>query len=502
MVVKMKSFFPANKGRWIQYTLTSLPIIFAAMIFTMNSFVDNFMAIVIPYGNQSLSFANQWTSMINGIIAATTLIGSALFGQYLGAGDRVKIREVLRGRMTIALSISICFAIPGVFAPNFMIDVISGFDKNLSVGIKSGAADYLSLISITWIMYAWGFTTAMILRESGYGNASLISAIISLLLNIILNAIFIYVLKTQDIKFLAYSTIISNVVTIFWNATFIWIKDRRIIVNPFKLLLVSKTIWMQFGKRIGSFLMLSLGSIFVNIRFIFWNIGFPTGSISKPEYGLNAGIILGISGMFFNIFWTTFESLNANIAIYVGRELGKNNIQQAKSNAKELQGFHAVVALSLGIILFSFSFAIEKMDFLADGYRLGLQEHEVSKKLTPEEIANASSVLLNKIKLTLWPLSWMMPFWIWYITKARLIAAGGMTKVVAMMDTFGGMIQTSWIVLINFIIIPNSHLDFPWAYAIFFLSDFIKLIIYEILYYKLNWAKNVTSEGEVVRSLE
>lgn len=498
MIKKLKCFFPANKGRWIKYTLTSLPIIFAAMIFTLNSFVDNFMAIVIPYGNQSLSFANQWTSMFNGIIAATTLIGSALFGQYFGADDKIKIRQVLRGRMTIALSISIFFAIPGFFAPKFMIDVISGFDKNLSFFIKNGAAQYLRLISITWILGAWGYTTSMILRESGYGNASLISAIISLSLNILLNAIFIYVLKTQDIKFLAYSTIISNVVTIIWNATFIWIKNRKIIINPLKLLSVSKIIWMQFIKRFGSFLLLSIGSIFVNIRFIFWNIGYPAGSIGDVKYGLNAGIILGISGMFFNIFWTTFESLNANIAIYVGRELGKNNIQQAKINAKELQGFHAIVAITLGITLFLFSFGVEKMDFLADGYRLGLIEEG---KLSPEEIQKASQILLNKIKLTLWPLSWMMPFWIWYITKARLIAAGGMTKVVAIMDTCNGIFQTGWIILINFTFVPNSSLDFPWAYALFFLSDSIKLIVYEILYRKLNWAKNVTSEGEVAKSL-
>jgi Na+-driven multidrug efflux pump len=38
--------------------MTSLPIIFAAMIFALNSFIDNFMAIPIPNGIDKLSYAN------------------------------------------------------------------------------------------------------------------------------------------------------------------------------------------------------------------------------------------------------------------------------------------------------------------------------------------------------------------------------------------------------------------------------------------------------------
>ena len=100
--------------------------------------------------------------------------------------------------------------------------------------------------------------------------------------------------------------------------------------------------------------------------------------------------------MFFNIFWTTFDSINSNVAVFVGKELGQNNIQNAKNNSKELLGFHTLLAICMGIILFSLSFGIEKMTFLAKGYKLSLISS--SPNLTDVEITSAISVFMRNIK--------------------------------------------------------------------------------------------------------
>lgn len=508
MINVIKSYLPSNKGRWIKYTLTSLPVIFSAMIFAFNSFIDNFMAVNISGGNQALSYANSWTSLVSGIIAATTVIGSALFGQYLGLDDRKKIREVVRARMVIAVSISILFAIPALINPQFMIQLISGFDSNLSNTIKDKASLYMRWISVSWILSAWGYTLAMILREAGHGTASLISSSISLAFNVIFNSIFIFGMN-KDIEFLAYSTIISMIVSLAFSAIYMWIKDKKIIVNPIKLFSVSSLIWKQFWKRSSSFALLAIGSLAVSIRFVFWNAGYPTGNVgNSKEYALSAATILGISGMFFNIFWTTFESINANIAIFVGKELGNNNIKQAKINAKELQGFHFIVALIMGLMLFSLSFAVEKMDFLTGGYEKELTDSLTNKMSIgqfdgdiKQTVMLGKQEFLKNLKWTLWPLAWNMPIWIWYITRSRVISSGGLTNITSLVDTIAGIVQTGWIALINYLIVKNVFIEFPWAYAMFFLSDLIKIPTFEILYRKLQWARNITSEGEVVQSL-
>ena len=501
MLSAIKTHFPSTKGSWIKYTLTSLPIIFAAMILSINSFIDNFMATSISGGNQSLSYANQWTQYCTGIISATTLVGSSLFGQYLGLQDKSKIREVVRARMLIAFIIAFIFFIPGLFSPHFLINVSSGFDKNLDSKIVENAVNYMRIITFSWLLQAFFYTYSMIIREAGYGNISLVASLISLFMNILFNSLFTFVLNF-GIYGLAISTIISLIAPIIFIILFLFFRSRILILNPLKIFSISKLVWIQIGNRFSTFILATIGSICVSTRFIFWNIGYETGKIgSNPDFHLSAANILGISGMFFNIFWTTFESINANVAIFVGRELGNNNYEKAKQNAKELQGFHLTFALVLGSLLFSLSFAIEHMSFLTKGYLEQLKEIVGNEKF--ELLKNdASKEYLENLKWTIWPLSWNMPLWIWYITKSRIISGGGRTNIVSLVDACSGLIQIGWISIINFIIVPNSNIAFPWAYSIFFLSDILKVPLFEILYRKVQWAKNITMEGTVAKSLE
>ncbi len=497
----IRNYFPNSKSEWLKYTLTSLPVIFAAMILSINSFIDNFMATSIQGGNQALSYANQWTNYLNGIFASTTLVGSALLGQYLGYGNRTKIREVVNVRVLIALIIAIAFIVPALVAPESMIHVSSGFDNKLDSDVINTAVIYMRVITISWILQALFYTSSMIIREAGHGKASLWASIISLTINILFNSIFTYVLEL-GILGLAIATIMSQSISLTLIVIYLLVNDRILLVNFFKIFKISHIIWKQIWKRLPTFFMATIGSVCVSTRFIFWNIGYETGSIGDNKlYYLSAANILGISMMFFNIFWTTFESMNANITIFVSRELGHNNIGKAKANAKKLQGFHLTFAVVMGIIFFALSFAIEKMTFLTEGYTQQLEQTLIKEFGQEQGVIKfkeikESAILeyMKNLKWTLWPLSWYMPIWIWYLTKSRIISGGGKTNITSLCDTVNGFIQIGWIALINFVIVPNTGIEFAWAYALFFVSDVLKVPLFEILYYKVDWAKNITLE--------
>ena len=161
----------------------------------------------------------------------------------------------------------------------------------------------------------------------------------------------------------------------------------------------------------------------------------------------------------------------------------------------------------MATLLFSLSFAVVKMHFLTDGYAKGLEE--TLAKENPDWTSQQISTIVNQgrdqflenLKITLWPLSWNMPIWIWYLTKKTIIASGGLTDATSLADTIMGILQIAWIAIINLVIIHDDFrpIAFPWAYAMFFISDLIKIPLFEILYYKLNWARNVTIETEVVK---
>lgn len=497
---KIVEHLPKNKYTWKAFTLTALPVILSAFIFSLNSFVDNFMSINIAGGNQALSYANAWNSIQLGVIAGTTIVGTSLFSQYLGKGNWFKIKEVINLRILFALAISLIFAIPCAIASDFMISVISGFDPDISTNIRNQAIDYLRIITISWVLNAWAFTVSMIIRERNHGFISMLTSVIMLIINIVLNSIFVYGLKF-GIVYLAYSTIISNGIAILFLMTWIWFRDRRVFCNVFKIFAVSSHITKQFFKRIWSFLLFALGQTTVSIRFIFWNIGYETGTIGDEVYRLSAATILGITGMFFNIFWTTFESMSATVAVYVGKELGQNNISQAKINAKELQGFHFITGWIIGLIALVISFVTFYMTFLADGYEKELIDYysvnPIPNGFTLEQIlSQGRTIFLENIRNSLLGITIFIPMFVWFVSRARIISVGGKTNIVAAAEAITGLCQTAWLILVCLVFSPMG-VSFGWAYFIFFLSDIPKCAAFEIMYQKVDWAKNITHDSTI-----
>ncbi len=392
-------------------------------------------------------------------------------------------------RILFAVGIAIIFALPTWITPSGMVKLISGFDEDLSQSIIDKSSSYILIITASWILNAIWYTISMVLREKHHGGASFISSLISLIANIVLNSIFVIWLNL-GINFLAISTIIANILGLVYCIVYMIIKDRSILINPLKIFVISSEILKQFFSRSISFIGFSISSIAITIRFTVFNVIYPTGTIGDATYKISAATVLGISGMFFNIFWTMFDSINANVAIYVGKHLGSNNFDEAQLNAKQLQGFNMIVAFVLSSLLFILTWCIPYMTFMADGYK-----KELVDSLTPEQQDAAVTFYLETIKETLWPLVFYMPMFIWFITRSKIVAAGGHTNIVAITEAICSCCQLGWIAIIGYGInggVTNPKLSFQVAYSIFFIADIPKLAIYEIMIKKVNWVKNIT----------
>ncbi len=493
----LKNNLPNNKKVWRSFTFTALPVVFSSLIFSLNAFIDNFMAINLSGGNESLAHANAWTEIQLEIIAATTIIGTAIFSQYVGKKEWNKVKEVINLRMLLSVGIALIFAIPCIFFNDFMIRVISSFDDHISQNVRNNANEYLRIIAISWILNAWAFTLQMIIREKNHGFISLFTSLLTVIVNIIFNSIFIYGLK-KPIIFLAYSTIISLSIEIIFLSIWIWIKERVLFINIFKIFKISKEIFQQFFKRLPSFILFVIASLTITLRFTLWNLGYPVGTIGNHYLRISAATILGLTGMFFNIFWTTFESLSATVAVYIGNELGNNKIDIAKRNAKQLQGFHFVLAIIMGLIALIFAFTTQYMSFLSEGYLKELKNYyeingnEIPNGMNIEQILEeGKSIFLQNIKNSLLGIVVFIPMFVWFVSRNRIISIGGKTNIVALIELLIGIFQILWLLMIV-LGLTRLNIVFAWSYFIFYFSDIAKWIVYEIVYCKIDWAKNVT----------
>lgn len=493
----LRNNLPNNKKVWKAFTFTALPVVFSSLVFSLNAFVDNFMAINLPGGNESLAHANAWTEIQLEIIAVTTIIGTALFSQYVGKKEWNKVKEVINLRMLFAVGIALFFAIPCICFSDFMIRVISSFDDQISQNVRNNANEYLRIIAISWVLNAWAFTLQMIIREKNHGFISLLTSLLTVIINIIFNSIFIYALN-QRIVFLAYSTIISLSIEIIFLSIWIWFKERILFINIFKIFQISREIFQQFLRRLPSFILFVIGSLTITLRFTLWNLGYPVGTIGNNYLRISAATILGITGMFFNIFWTTFESLSATVAVYVGNELGDNKIDEAKKNAKQLQGYHFVLGIVIGLIALTFAFTTQYMTFLSEGYLKELRNYyklyinEIPIGMSLDQILNEGQYeFLQNIKNSLIGIIVFIPMFVWFVSRNRIISIGGRTNVVALIESLGGIFQILWLLMIV-LGLTKLNIIFAWSYFIFYISDIVKWLIYEVVYYRIDWAKNVT----------
>ena len=98
---------------------------------------------------------------------------------------------------------------------------------------------------------------------------------------------------------------------------------------------------------------------------------------------------------------------------------------------------------------------------------------------------------LQNIKNSLIGIIVFIPMFVWFVSRNRIISIGGRTNVVALIESLGGIFQILWLLMIV-LGLTKLNIIFTWSYFIFYISDIVKWLIYEVVYYRIDWAKNVT----------
>jgi len=122
-------------------------------------------------------------------------------------------------------------------------------------------------------------------------------------------------------------------------------------------------------------------TFFIIYRTSIYSLGYPPGSLGVGVSGLS---VVSLTGALMNIFTVTFSSLSSMSSRFVGSELGKGNINQARINADQLKGFATLASAFMAIILVIFASLVPYMNFLAES-KVGFDGHaqltQVSRSL-------------------------------------------------------------------------------------------------------------------------
>ncbi len=498
---KILSYFPKSKMQWKEFTMLAIPVIGGSLLFALNSFVDNFMVGHITGAQAGLFAVNSWTSIIMGIFAGTAATGSILVAQFYYSGNKEKVREISKIRFLIAITIALLFAISSWVFPEKMVKAFISSPKpnsmgvidpvvlkDFNLGVEQGE-HYIKFIAIMWILIAFTFNIGNMLRETGHAKFPFIAGIFGLISNITLNYLTMRTNvfgKVMDAEGAAIATIAARA-TVLIILLFATIKKRiPIIFWPWKIFFISKKMQKEFWKRSLVFLFTAATMIFITLRNMIYTIGYPAGSIKSstdPSVTIGSADMLGISWAIFGVISVVFNAINIIVSKFVGGELGKNNIALAKENSKRVHGFMLVLTMPFVLLSIIAIFTLPYMHFLKD-------EKDIHGNL----LETKNALILKQAGMSMIALTIFLPWWNWFVTSRSCTLAGGKVNLVSTIDVItAGPIFLGWMAIVM-IFLGKAGVPFWAAYIVGFLADIPRGIAFMWVYYKKEWAFNITKD--------
>jgi putative MATE family efflux protein len=383
------------------------------------------------------------------------LEGAGVFiQQFTGKKDYDRIRDCYRFKI-ISSFIFLLIIIPLIYIfGHHLVWQYCKSDTNRNL-IFNEAMDYLRLIAISYIPFTIGYIYSTTYREMGLTKYAMYSSIVALVVNTILNLVFILGLK-QGAKGAAYATIISRICEMLFLIGLSRLKKFLFFRNAFKP--------FKFEKGIVKKILSKSYLLFIN------EIGFALGNILQTlAFSQRDGVLAAISVLttISNIITILIQGLSVGIGVIVGQDLGQGDFVKARDDNKKLSFLGIYLSLFTGLILVATSFVLPNI----------FKEIDNEQKKIATKLIIIYGVLLFANCLSI----------IYYYT----LKAGGRTFETLILDT-GFMLVVY--VPVSWILAMATNLNIIYIYLIVRGLDILKSVLGFILVKRGKWLQNLTIE--------
>ena len=370
--------------------------------------------------------------------------------QYYGKGDYTGISQVFSLVTKICGCIAVVFLAGTLFFPEQLMRILTNEETLIVLG-----SEYLRVIGISYVFSGIAQTFLAIMKNCGAVNMSTLINGVMVILNIALNAVFIFGLSgfpKMGIKGAALATVLATVVQFLWSVGYVLCRIRAV---KFSLRSCEKKLFGRFWQKTVPLLINNLA----------WGIGFSMYSVIMGHLGTDAVAANGIANISKNLVVCFCLGLGNAGSIIVGNRLGADRLQEAKEVGETLTKTAIIAGIVSGLVLIALSPFITKMVDLTPTARGYLQKMLL---ISSYYIAGKSVNCM---------------------TIGGIFAAGGDSKFGMLCDSV-----TLWCIIVPLGCICAFILKLPVmvVYFVLNLDEIIKLPVVYKHYKKYKWIKNLT----------
>ena len=398
----------------------------------------------------AVSLATQVTFVFNLFMFAFMAGENMFVAQYYGKGDYTGISQVFSLVTKICGCIAVIFLAGTLFFPEQLMRILTNEETLIVLG-----SEYLRVIGISYVFSGIAQIFLAIMKNCGAVNMSTLINGVMVILNIALNAVFIFGLSgfpKMGIKGAALATVLATVVQFLWSVGYVLCRIRAV---KFSLRSCEKKLFGRFWQKAVPLLINNLA----------WGIGFSMYSVIMGHLGTDAVAANGIANISKNLVVCFCLGLGNAGSIIVGNRLGADRLQEAKEVGETLTKTAIIAGIVSGLVLIALSPFITKMVDLTPTARGYLQKMLL---ISSYYIAGKSVNCM---------------------TIGGIFAAGGDSKFGMLCDSV-----TLWCIIVPLGCICAFILKLPVmvVYFVLNLDEIIKLPVVYKHYKKYKWIKNLT----------
>lgn len=445
----------------------TIPIVLQNLLNNLVNLVDTLM--IGQLGETSIAavgLANKLFFVFALLMFGVSSGSSVLSAQYFGKGEFMNIKRVLRLSLFIGVGGSLLFAIPGFFAPEFVMSIFTPLEDTISEGAK-----YLVIIVFTYPLTAVTMTYIAVLRSMNFVKLSVIITSVSILVNVFFNYGLIYGhmgFPKMGVTGAALSTLIARIV------------ECGLLLA---LLYSRKT----GDGKLGDFVHLKYdrikekGTAFINKAFLnkyfhtvapvianefMWGFGVTMYSLVYGRMGDAATAAITITNTVEQVSLVFFFGICHAAAVLLGNELGSGKLDKAEEHAKNYIAMMFVLSLVGAAIVL-------------------LIRNPVAS------LFDVSDEVIRYVRLCITVFALYMPIrMLNTLFIVAILRSGGDNKATLFIDT-----TSVWLIGIPMAVLGGLILKYPIhiVYAMILIEEIYNLIFGYLRYKKKIWLRNIIS---------
>ena len=427
----------------------AIPVALQSMLQSSFSMVDQIMIGQLGEINVAgVGLAGKFASIYSVVISAIGAVAGIMIAQYLGQKNRSEVRRSFFTNLLLGAGIAGMFMVICTLFPN---QIMGAYTRDVQT--RQAAAEYLMLISGTFVPMAGATLLSTLFRCLEKPRLPLYASILSALLNTGLNYIMIFGklgISPMGVHGAAFATVISQCANFLLMLLMLSKNGFLLKSNEREPTATLRMNWGQYWSMLLPLLVCE----------VVWSLGENVYAAIYGHMSTDASAAMTLTNPIQGLVIGALCGLSQAASVIIGKHLGSGENEEAYWSAKKLMLYGAIGSALLSVIV-----------MIASKAYVGIYQVDNAVKTMTMQILFAYAIVVPFKVLNM-------------ILCGGIIRSGGRTKYVMFMDMVGTWCFGVPLGLLSAFV---WKLSIPYVYFLLSLEECIRFGISLIVFRRRKW---------------